>query len=111
MFICPKHGEFWQTPYKHLKGQGCPKCKQSKLERQISTLLTENNIPFEQQKTFDWLKYKNNLFLDFYLPEHNIAIECQGGQHFKSVDYFGGENEFKLIQERDKTKISKPGSF
>lgn len=25
--ICPKHGSFWQTPKKHLYGQGCPKCK------------------------------------------------------------------------------------
>ena len=25
--ICPEHGEFWQTPYKHISGQGCPKCK------------------------------------------------------------------------------------
>ena len=24
--ICPEHGEFWQTPNKHLNGQGCPKC-------------------------------------------------------------------------------------
>ena len=24
--ICPKHGEFWQTPSAHLRGQGCPKC-------------------------------------------------------------------------------------
>ena len=24
--ICPKHGEFWQIPSNHLKGQGCPKC-------------------------------------------------------------------------------------
>ena len=24
--ICPEHGEFWQTPNNHLKGQGCPKC-------------------------------------------------------------------------------------
>ena len=26
--VCPKHGEFWQTPMKHLQGQGCPKCAQ-----------------------------------------------------------------------------------
>ena len=25
-FICPKHGEFWQSPFSHLGGQGCPKC-------------------------------------------------------------------------------------
>lgn len=24
--ICPIHGEFWQTPLRHLKGHGCPKC-------------------------------------------------------------------------------------
>ncbi len=24
--ICPEHGEFEQTPYHHIKGQGCPKC-------------------------------------------------------------------------------------
>ena len=29
--ICPNHGEFWQTPNNHLRGQGCPKCKRNKL--------------------------------------------------------------------------------
>lgn len=24
--ICPEHGEFWQVPKQHLRGQGCPKC-------------------------------------------------------------------------------------
>lgn len=24
--ICPDHGEFFQTPYGHLRGNGCPKC-------------------------------------------------------------------------------------
>ena len=24
--ICPEHGEFWQTPNKHMSGRGCPKC-------------------------------------------------------------------------------------
>lgn len=24
--ICPEHGEFWQTPEKHLQGRACPKC-------------------------------------------------------------------------------------
>lgn len=26
IIICPKHGEFQQTPQNHLNGQGCPKC-------------------------------------------------------------------------------------
>ena len=29
-FICPEHGEFWQSPTKHMKGQGCPKCGRKK---------------------------------------------------------------------------------
>ena len=29
--ICPKHGEFWQTPANHLHGCGCPKCKNDKI--------------------------------------------------------------------------------
>ena len=24
--VCPKHGEFWQTPAMHLYGNGCSKC-------------------------------------------------------------------------------------
>ena len=24
--ICPQHGEFWQKPLDHLKGNGCPRC-------------------------------------------------------------------------------------
>lgn len=24
---CPKHGDFWQIPKSHLRGNGCPKCK------------------------------------------------------------------------------------
>lgn len=24
--ICKEHGEFWQAPYSHLNGHGCPKC-------------------------------------------------------------------------------------
>lgn len=23
---CPEHGDFWQTPYEHMRGHGCPKC-------------------------------------------------------------------------------------
>ena len=25
--VCPEHGEFWQTPDAHMRGQGCPVCR------------------------------------------------------------------------------------
>jgi very-short-patch-repair endonuclease len=107
--ICPEHGEFWQLPNNHLFGNGCPECKKSKLEKKMKNFLIENKIRFSEQKTFEWLIYKENMRLDFYLPDYNIAIECQGEQHFKPVN-FGCETEedmfeqFKNTQDRDKKK-------
>jgi hypothetical protein len=102
--ICPIHGEFQQTPHNHLRGQGCPKCNASKLEEKIRLYLEKNNINYEEQKTFEWLKNKTNLKLDFYLPKYNIAIECQGLQHYKPINFFGGEKGFDLTIQRDKIK-------
>lgn len=28
--VCPKHGEFWQTPTNHVNNHGCPECAASK---------------------------------------------------------------------------------
>ena len=86
--ICREHGEFQQTPNNHLHGYGCPRCHLSKLETDIKTFLEKHDITFSQEHSFDWLKRKNNLRLDFYLPQYNIAIECQGLQHFKEIPYF-----------------------
>ena len=83
---------------------GCPICNQSHLEEEVRLFLIKNNIDFIQEKTFDWLKDKNNLFLDFYLPGLNAAIECQGIQHSKPVDFFGGENSLPIIEHRDDLK-------
>lgn len=40
--ICPEHGEFWQTPSKHLLGQGCKEC--SKKERGINKRLNQEEF-------------------------------------------------------------------
>ena len=53
------------------------------------------------RNTFPWLDKQH---LDFYLPEYNIAIECQGEQHFKPIKHFGGDEELKLVSIRDKRK-------
>ena len=102
--ICPKHGDFWVTPTNHLRGHGCPVCKQSKMEIDIKQLLIDNNINFEQQKTWEWLVYKSNLKVDFYLPDYNVVIECQGQQHFEPVEFFGGKCAFEDTIKRDSIK-------
>lgn len=102
VIICPKHGEFKQTPNDHLRGKGCPHCKQSHIEKYITKVLENNNIIFEHQKRFNWLGRQS---LDFYLPQHNIAIECQGEQHYKPIDAFGGEDGFLKRKELDENKM------
>ena len=104
--ICPIHGEFKQMPRDHLSGCGCPVCKSSKLEGRVRNSLSEYNIIFEEQKTWDWLVHKSTQWVDFFLPDFNLIIECQGEQHFKAVDFFGGEEVYKDIVERDKNKKS-----
>ena len=87
--ICPKHGIFYQTIDNHInQKQGCPKCQRSLLEEKISKFLTENGYEFEEQKRFDWLGLQR---LDFYLPNHNVAIECQGIQHLIPCCAFGSK--------------------
>lgn len=102
--ICPEHGEFWQTPNNHLFGAGCPACPQSQMEGEIRQFLIKNNIVFEPEKTFDWLIYNRNMYLDFFLPDYGVAIECQGGQHFFPTELFGGEEFYQLTIDRDKKK-------
>lgn len=96
--ICPKHGEFWQTPNCHLDGKGCPLCNESHLERDIRFLFDKNEIKYQyRKKDFEWL---NGLELDFYLPDYNVAIECQGEQHFIPKS-FGG-NKFDKFEKQIK---------
>jgi hypothetical protein len=42
--------------------------------------------------------------LDIYIQEINVAIEYQGAQHLRPIEFFGGEEAFKKQQERDKKK-------
>jgi uncharacterized Zn finger protein len=107
---CKKCGRTYKVHISHILRKGVDGCKycnsynNSVLERQIRNLLDRNRIDFVSQKTFDWLKYKRNLRLDFYLPEFGLAIECQGEQHFKNTGFFRNHREFVEAKKRDELK-------
>lgn len=97
-----EHGEFLIRPDALLwQNFRCPKCKLHFLEERVRLILHEKEIDNISQYHSDWL---GHLSLDFYLPQYNIAIECQGGQHFRSIDFYGGEKNFKGQLERDSRK-------
>ena len=97
--ICPKHGEFWQKPNDHLCGKGCPKCNESHLEKSVEGMLIKEKVKYIYQYKTQWLGKQS---LDFYLPDYNIGIECQGTQHFGVGKWAENDN----IIERDKKKFS-----
>lgn len=109
--ICPIHGEFAQSPNKHIHGQGCPKC--NKLyrvqESKLYNILKENLKDINVVQSFYNKEILGKQELDIYIPQYKIAIEYQGAQHFKPVDFggYGEEIAEKLFQKnlkRDKRK-------
>lgn len=98
---------FYQLPDVHTThGCGCPVCKFSRIEQEIKQLLENNHIHFIWQCRKDILPWLNKQSLDFYLPDYNVAIECQGSFHFNRNDYYGGEDGLKNCIERDERKYN-----
>ena len=70
--ICTEHGEFWQTPFKHMKGNGCPFCKgkfpKKEKERQfIETAKKIHNNKYDYSK----VSYENgHKKVCIICPEH-----------------------------------------
>ena len=79
--ICPEHGEFWQTPSKHLLGQGCPKCgKISSSNKQKMT--TEEFIEKARKVHGDKYDYSKTVY---NISHDEVTIICPKHGEFKQV--------------------------
>ena len=85
----------------HTSSCGC--LKTSRGEYAIEKLLTENNIPFTREQTFDKCIDKIKLRFDFYV-NNSYLIEFDGRQHFESVEEWGGYSNLEETQKRDAIK-------
>ena len=110
IITCKTHGDFKQTPSKHLQGHGCPICGSSGnigemyFEKKLKTVF--ENV--EYQKTFPFLQNGSGVQkLDFYLPEYGVGIEFNGKQHYIPIDAWGGKKALELSLVRDKNKFYK----
>lgn len=116
--ICPEHGEFWQTPNSHLKGQGCPKCGH-KITSETQTLPLET-VLYKCDKLYD-SKYEyiysaknyNNLksIIKIICPKHGEfelpAIRHLHGQECPicTKERRESSGELKIIKILDSLKI------
>ena len=110
-FYCEDCGEEFETDLgsitSNTRSMKCRKCTSSKGEQKIKEWLMDNNINFEQQKTFKHLTGigEGLLSYDFYLPQYKLLIEYQGIQHEKYIKYFyKSKKDFLNQLEHDKRK-------
>ena len=73
--------------------------EKSYLEDDMCKALRRHGIRFEREKNFSELGRKR---LDFFLPDFNAAIECQGVQHF--YRYGANDKDFEQRKQRDADK-------
>lgn len=71
--ICPEHGEFWQTPDNHYRGQDCPKCTGKKRWDSRGRLTTENFI--ERARRVHGNKYDYSK-VDYNGSNKKVCIIC-----------------------------------
>lgn len=107
LYRCLKCSNIYEAlPNNVRKGKGCRLCKpQSRGEKELKERLEFEGVKYEQQVKFNDLQGKGGRFLPYDFRIYpNILIEVQGLQHYKPIDYFGGEDSFKSQQERDAMK-------
>ena len=95
---CLNCGHEWFPIARSLRnGQGCPKCCQSKGEREIERFLINYKVEFITEATFDECRDNKKLRFDFYLPKFKTVVEYDGKQHFAPVK-FGGVSDLRAEQ-------------
>ena len=80
------------------------KWKSEELVYNIAKKLYKDYQVIYQYKPSYLATENGNMSYDIYICGLKTAIEYQGKQHFEPVEYFGGAENFKQQQERDKLK-------
>ena len=81
-------------------------CIKSKGEQKIAQILSQNNIPFIKNKTFDNCKFENGYYAYFdFFVDNRYLIEYDGFQHFTTkAGGWNTEENLQKTQERDMFK-------
>lgn len=83
------------------KTRSCGCNKISKYEEMVRDILEDYREPYIREHEFQNCKNVYPLKFDFYLPNRNTCIECQGQQHYHPVDFFGGDVRYKTVVHND----------
>lgn len=110
--ICKDHGEFWQAPYTHLNGHGCPKCAY-KGDRQRHIYSQEEIIEkirslFGERYSFEKVKYKAMkvpIILVCHEKDEN-GVE-HGDFSMRPVNIFSSHQECPKCSKENRIKLQR----
>lgn len=110
-FICEKCGKEFERSLSNMtrydNGVVCLECNISQLEYKTKEILVKYNVEYKVQVEYKGLigLKGGNLSYDFYLPNYNLLIECQGIQHEKFTKGFHeSKKDFEKQLEHDRRK-------
>lgn len=89
------------------KCQHCTSKEGSSYEKMVELYLTDNGLNYRKQYKFPNCKNIFPLPFDFAIFSNGkiqLLIECDGIQHFESVDIFGGKEKFEQRKKNDNIK-------
>lgn len=97
IIICPKHGEFKQTPNSHLHGHGCPLCGKEK----CSDVNKSNTVKFiKKAKAKHGDRYDYSL-VEYHNSQEPVRIVCKKHGVFEQIahNHIQGANCPECIKE------------
>jgi len=113
-WICKECGYEWVAIINSRNGRrtGCPKCAESKGEKQLDLIFTKYNISHDSQYIFDDLRGVNNGLLRFDVPVFwdkeqtrlRMLVEYDGKQHYEWIKGMMTKKEFETLQIHDERK-------
>lgn len=103
---CTECGHTQERAAYNLTANGfrCEICSKGKSypERFMGNFLSQKNIGFTSQKTFEGLPKRR---FDFYIPSKNMVIECHGMQHYSESLNFGQTKKQKTSSLKKQQEI------
>lgn len=109
-FYCEECGHSFIKIGNLVLESGCPYCRniKSKGEELLAEILDRKKIYYYRQDSYGCINPKTGCELRYdFIIENNsdlIFIEIQGSQHYRPIDYFGGEEKYEQIVYRDEVK-------
>jgi predicted nucleic acid-binding Zn ribbon protein len=113
LFSCEECGQPFEVTFKHFRTSFQTRCKcctkaESLLEKLVKQYLENDNIRYISQYKIDKCKDILPLPFDFAILNNEnklkYLIECDGRQHFETIEYFGGEESYTYTKKHDDIK-------